>query len=183
MIFIISMQGHVSRVRCFSVHEDHILSGSDDRSAKLWSSKSSSSTALLTLSGHAWPVSQVCLSGTRAVTADSCSVRVWNILGGQILQTITDQSNIGEICIDHCLGMFIMCHGGGGISCHGLRVRNGGGGEMGKKEKDLSWSWGEKSSSEKVQSRIAVGHSTMIHVNYSDKKCDKVGINIHDFLC
>ena len=49
------LHGHVSRVRCVSTAGQFILSGSDDRSAKLWRVRGGSG-ALLTLAGHAWPV-------------------------------------------------------------------------------------------------------------------------------
>ena len=174
----------MSRVRCVSIHGDHILSGSDDRSAKLWSSKSSSSSALLTLSGHAWPVSQVCLAARRALTADSCSVRVWALPGGQLLHNLVGQTDIVEMCTDPRLGLFIMCDGSGGLSCYGLESNKYKDREKtSEKKKEIAWSWRNSDSSDKLLCRAAVGHSTMIHVTYCEKQCDKVEINIHDFLC
>ena len=51
------LQGHVSRVRCVSVDGSLLLSGSDDRSAKVWEVTSGETSdswgAVTTLSGHA----------------------------------------------------------------------------------------------------------------------------------
>ena len=71
-----------------------ILSGSDDRSAKLWSVRSGSS---VTLTGHSWPVTSVCLRGHTAVTADSCTIRVWQLPAGTVLLTISDVSHITQV--------------------------------------------------------------------------------------
>ena len=115
------LQGHVSRVRCISLYGDQILSGSDDRSAKLWSASSSSSTALTTLSGHAWPVTQVCLSRQLAITADSCSVRVWSLPDGIILQTLGDQANVVEMLIDPQSQLLLLCDSKGDVKSINIR--------------------------------------------------------------
>ena len=174
----------MSRVRCISVFGDDILSGSDDRSAKLWSSKSSSSSAILTLSGHAWPVSQVCLSRTTAVTADSCTIRVWSLPDGHILRTLLDQANVMEILIDSRSGLLVMCYGDGGVGCCDVgRDEGGGKGSEDTKKKDLKWVWRKSNPTEKLSSKVCLGHSTMMHATYNGTQCNKVDINIHDFLC
>ena len=95
----LTSQGHVSRVRSLSVSRRLILSGSDDRSAKLWSVQpgSSCSSAVVTLTGHAWPVTSVCLRGHTAVTADSCTIRVWQLPSGTVLITISDVTHITQV--------------------------------------------------------------------------------------
>lgn len=65
--------GHVSRVRSIDVQGDRILSGSDDRSVKLWtlepSSPGSAERPLLTLTGHSGPVVGVLLCLPLALSA------------------------------------------------------------------------------------------------------------------
>ena len=173
-------QGHVSRVRCLSVCGDCILSGSDDRSAKLWSSQSSSSSAILTLSGHAWPVSQVCLSRLTAVTADSCSVRVWSLPDGNIARTILDQPNIVELYLDCRSNLLVMCDVEGGVGFSDVVME---GKDCEQRKKDLKCFWRKSEFSEKCTSKLFLGHSTMIHVTYDATNSSKVDVNIHDFLC
>ena len=171
-------------MRCISVFGDDILSGSDDRSAKLWSSKSSSASAYLTLSGHAWPVSQVCLSRTTAVTADSCSVRVWSLPDGHILQALLDQANVMEILLDTRSGLLVMCYGDGGVGCCDVgQDKEGGKGSEDVIQKDLKWIWKKSNPPEKLSSKVCLGHSTMIHATYNGAQSNTVEINIHDFLC
>lgn len=65
--------GHVSRVRSIDVQSDRILSGSDDRSVKLWTleptSPGSAERPLLTLTGHSGPVVGVLLCLPLALSA------------------------------------------------------------------------------------------------------------------
>ena len=176
-------QGHVSRVRCLSVCDDYILSGSDDRSAKLWScqSSSSSSSAVLTLSGHAWPVSQVCLSRQIAVTVDSCSVRVWSLPDGQIMRTISDQPNIVELFLDIRTGFLLMCDFEGSVCCSDVTSK--GQEDSDKERKHLKWFRKKTKLTKKCASNLYLGYSTMIHVNYAKEPGSQVDVDMYDFLC
>lgn len=175
------LQGHVSRVRCISLYGDQILSGSDDRSAKLWSASSSSSTALTTLSGHAWPVTQVCLSRQLAITADSCSVRVWSLPDGIILQTLGDQANVVEMLIDPRSQLLLLCDSKGDVKS--INIRKNSDNKNNDQDKKLKWSRKQSDPSGKLSSKLLVGYSTMIHVTFCSTRCGSVDINILDFLC
>ena len=63
---------------------------------------SRSSSAVVTLSGHSWPVTSVCLRGHTAVTADSCTIRVWQLPAGTVLLTISDVIHITQVVILIC---------------------------------------------------------------------------------
>ena len=85
------LHGHVSRIRAMDVQNGKVLSGSDDRSVKLWNleevkkkasatTSSSSEKPLTTMTGHSGPVTSVQLSLPFALSAAGCSVRLWNVL-------------------------------------------------------------------------------------------------------
>jgi hypothetical protein len=72
------LHGHVSRVRCLDINSGRILSGSDDRSAKLWSLESGE-RPLATLTGHSGSVSALKLVLPLALTAANATVRLWDV--------------------------------------------------------------------------------------------------------
>ena len=171
-----------------------ILSGSDDRSAKLWSVHSGSS---VTLTGHSWPVTSVCLRGHTAVTADSCTIKVWQLPAGTVLITISVVSRITQVWsfvqmrfhnniqvgLDLSAGCLYVSDEGCSVHCYHTHPM--------REEKDKSTaSWLRKAgdSSGKCQQRLAWGHSTLASVIYEGKtneKCDKntcLTVNIMDFL-
>lgn len=91
------LHGHVSRVKAISVQNARILSGSDDRSVKLWSlkvkkigdkSNSTSEKPLSTMTGHSGPVSGVQLSLPFALSSSGSSVRLWDVLQGTCLKLL-----------------------------------------------------------------------------------------------
>ena len=89
------LHGHVSRVRAIDVQNGKIISGSDDRSVKLWSIKgeiSSSNTGverpLTTMTGHSGPVTNVQLSLPYALSSAGSTVRLWNVDQGTCLKLL-----------------------------------------------------------------------------------------------
>ena len=175
------LQGHVSRVRCVSVDGGLLLSGSDDRSAKVWevaSGESSDSSdvcgAVRTLSGHAWPVSGVCLAGGLAVTADTKTVRLWSCPAGLLLRTISGLScsPSQEVRLDLSAGCLLVTSQQANILCFSLAS-----------DTDSAASWEFKpdqlAASSGGQVRLSVGHSTLALLT-SARNCHN--INIIDFL-
>ena len=54
-------------------------------------------SAARTLSGHAWPVTAVQLQGDTAVTADSCTVRLWQLDTAAPLLLLEGQKNVIQV--------------------------------------------------------------------------------------
>ena len=54
-------------------------------------------SAARTLSGHAWPVTAVQLQGDTAVTADSCTVRLWQLTTGAPLLQLEGPKNVVQV--------------------------------------------------------------------------------------
>ena len=78
----------MSRVRCVSVAGHQLISGSDDRSAKLWSLSYNEDMVTpmvtpntVTMSGHHWPVTAVNIATScqLAMTADCSTVKLWQL--------------------------------------------------------------------------------------------------------
>ena len=167
------LQGHVSRVRCVSVDGGLLLSGSDDRSAKVWEVASPQTCgALRTLSGHAWPVSGVCLAGGLAVTADTKTVRLWTCPAGLLLRTISGLSCSQEVRLDLSAGCLLVSSHQPNILCFSLAS-----------DTDSAPAWEFKPdqavASTGSQVRLSVGHSTLALLT-SARNCHN--INIIDFL-
>merc|ERR1719222_182886 len=102
------LQGHVSRVRCLHIQGSCILSGSDDRSAKLWDTSSASQSAQLTLSGHKWPLAQVLLAEDLAVTSDCSCLRVWSLPCATTIATFNTQGSATELHWEARLGILLV---------------------------------------------------------------------------
>lgn len=171
------LQGHVSRVRCVSVDGSLLLSGSDDRSAKVWEVTSGETSeswgAIATLSGHAWPVCGVWLEGGLAVTADTNTVRLWSEAAGwALLRTISGLTNTGEVRLDLTGGSLLVASQHTNLTSFSLAPNS-----------DSASSWQFKphqpGASGKSQVRLSGGHSTLILIS-SATNCHSV--NIIDFL-
>ena len=167
------LQGHVSRVRCVSVDGGLLLSGSDDRSAKVWEVASPQTCgALTTLSGHAWPVSGVCLAGGLAVTADTKTVRLWACPAGLLLRTISGLSCSQEVRLDLSAGCLLVSSQQANILCFSLAS-----------DPDSGPAWEFKPdqavASTGSQVRLSVGHSTLALLTSA---ANSHNINIIDFL-
>ena len=135
---------------------------------------------MVTLSGHSWPVTSVCLRGHTAVTADSCTLRVWQLPSAVILMTISDVTNITQVELDLSAGCLFVSDEGCSVYCYHT---------AGKMREKSTFAWERKASdsSGKCQQMWARGHSTLSSVIYGGKtneKCDKntLTVNIIDFL-
>ena len=92
------LHGHVGRVRSIYAQGYRVLSGSDDRSVKLWSLEglmpeeytAESGKPLVTLTGHSGPVTGVLLPVTPyqqwAFSAAGSCVRLWDVVQGTCLK-------------------------------------------------------------------------------------------------
>ena len=88
----------MGRVRSIHVQGDRVISGSDDRSVKLWSldtlvpdhAQPESGKPIVTLTGHSGPVTGVLLPAQPyqqwAFSAAGCSVRLWDVTQGTCLK-------------------------------------------------------------------------------------------------
>ena len=113
------LQGHVSRVRCVSIDGLRLLSGSDDRSAKVWEVwRGEVVTASLTMTGHAWPVSQTELSPGLALTGDTETVRLWSLPTGDLVRTI--RLSTSQLSLDLSSGCLLVTGDRGNILCFTL---------------------------------------------------------------
>ena len=84
---MLRLEGHEDWTRCLAIHPDalHVLSGSYDRTARLWNL--SEGRCILTLEGHEKPIIAVAIgpSGRRAVTASlDHTIGVWNLTEGRL---------------------------------------------------------------------------------------------------
>ena len=141
---------------------------------------SRSSSAVVTLSGHSWPVTSVCLRGHTAVTADSCTLRVWQLPSGSVLMTISDVTHITQVELDLSAGCLYISDESCSVRCYHT-------GREPKVKSTFAWERKVSDSSGKCQQRWARGHSTLSSVIYGGKtneKCDKnaLTVNIMDFF-
>ena len=170
------LQGHVSRVRCVSVDGSLLLSGSDDRSAKVWEVTSGETSdswgAVTTLSGHAWPVCGVWLEGGLAVTADSSTVKLWSSPAGCLLRTISGLANTAEVRLDLAGGSLLVISQHTNLTSFSLASNS---------DSDSSWQFKphQPAAATKSQVRLSAGHSSLVVLS-SATNCHNV--NIIDFL-
>ena len=90
------LHGHVSRVRAIDVQRGNVLSGSDDRSVKMWSLAGSNvdQRPLATLTGHSGPVTGVKLYLPLALSVAGSSVRLWDALQGTCLKLLQHEEGV-----------------------------------------------------------------------------------------
>src|SRR5262245_43420027 len=86
------LEGHTDRVLSVAFSSDgrRALSGSQDRTVRLWSV--ASGKELCRLEGHSSLVRSVCLSadGSLALTGSyDGTLRLWDVIGGRLLRTFT----------------------------------------------------------------------------------------------
>ena len=171
------LHGHVSRVRCVSLDGSLLLSGSDDRSAKVWwvdSGESSESCgALRTLSGHAWPVCAVWLAGGLAVTADTSTVRIWDSQAGGLLRIISGLTNTQEVRLDLSAGSLLISSSQSNISSYSLTSHT--------QPDSASWQFKPHhlTASTARQVRLTAGHSSLVLFTST---ANSHNLNIIDFL-
>ena len=99
------LHGHVGRVRSIHVQGNRVISGSDDRSVKLWcldgltpDTNLETGKPIVTLTGHSGPVTGVLLPAAPyqqwAFSAAGCSVRLWDVEQGTCLKVRSQSQKI-----------------------------------------------------------------------------------------
>ncbi|CAB4061071.1 unnamed protein product [Lepeophtheirus salmonis] len=99
------LHGHVSRIRAVDAQGNKAISGSDDRSVKLWNlSKPPGNNVgeneddlferpLMTMTGHSGPVTGVQLAYPWALSSSGCTVRLWNVDNGNCHRLLRHESS------------------------------------------------------------------------------------------
>ena len=78
------LQGHDNLITCFDIFEDKILTGSKDKSLKLWDYKNYEMVELQTFNGHVSSVSSCCFNKTGTVmfsTSSDMTLKSWSLTG------------------------------------------------------------------------------------------------------
>jgi len=178
------LQGHVSRVRCLSVSApgDLLLTGSDDRTARLWDLSDNVTKALLTLSPHRWGLTAVKLSQLYCFTVDSKEVLVWS-LKGELLTRLSVQYTPSLLYLDPDLDVLLIGDVGGFLSGYNLQEllseKRGGGVEKAEAPPN---SWTLLTGQEKCPTgSISLGMSTLVYLSFSTRT-STVDVSLHDFL-
>ena len=94
-----TLSGHTDRVGSVAVAGDRIVSGSGDRTIKVWDLNSGQ--LIRTLSGHTSTVWSVAVAGDRIVSGSGNwndpsgdnTIRVWDINSGQLIRTLSGHTN------------------------------------------------------------------------------------------
>ncbi|QQP50458.1 Uncharacterized protein FKW44_011468, partial [Caligus rogercresseyi] len=94
------LHGHVSRIRAVDAQGSRAISGSDDRSVKLWNlskpcegEEELFERPLLTMTGHSGPVTGVQLAYPWALSSSGCTVRLWNADNGNCTRLLRHESS------------------------------------------------------------------------------------------
>ncbi|CAG0888831.1 unnamed protein product, partial [Darwinula stevensoni] len=75
-----TFEGHTQAISCVQFDEDRIVSGSHDKTIKVWNMRTNSQWSVMTLVGHSGTVRCLHLSGNRLVSGSSdCSIKVWDL--------------------------------------------------------------------------------------------------------
>ncbi|XP_023346764.1 probable E3 ubiquitin ligase complex SCF subunit sconB isoform X2 [Eurytemora carolleeae] len=116
------LQGHVSRVRCLSllVKTGLLLTGSDDRTARIWNLSTRSNRAKTTLTPHRWGVTQVLLTPSCACTVDGKDILIWSYQG-QLRARFGVQCTPSALFLDSELNCLLIGDTKGRLSGYNLR--------------------------------------------------------------
>ena len=102
------LRGHMAGVTSIDCHGARIVSGSWDRTVRVWDAHTGAE--LKTLGGYTQKVWSVSLNGTRVVSG-STDIRVWNLESGALLNTIDQHPDSN--------------HRVSSVSYHGARIVSG----------------------------------------------------------
>lgn len=78
--------GHKNGIYSMGGNKDRAITGSYDKTAKVWNLNDGSCIA--TLTGHADPVGCVALAGNKALTSDCFTIKIWNIDDSKCVRTL-----------------------------------------------------------------------------------------------
>ncbi|XP_064483406.1 F-box/WD repeat-containing protein 7-like isoform X1 [Ornithodoros turicata] len=75
-----TFHGHTQAVFCVQFDETRIVSGSSDKTIKVWNMRTNSPWSVMTLVGHSGTVRCLHLNGNRLVSGSSdCTIKVWDL--------------------------------------------------------------------------------------------------------
>jgi hypothetical protein len=110
---ILLHQGAVLSV-CVSPGGKRIISGSDDRTIKMWDIETGA--CIRTLEGHSGEVNSVCVSpcGKRIISGSSDStIKMWDVETGDLIRTLEGHNfAVTSVCVSPC-GKWLVSGGGG----------------------------------------------------------------------
>lgn len=81
--FVRTFEGHTQGITCVQFDKTRIVSGSSDKTIKVWSTKTNTSWAALTLRGHSGTVRCLHLDDNQLISGSSdCTIKVWDLAEG-----------------------------------------------------------------------------------------------------
>jgi len=98
-----TFEEHTDYVRALAPHQSSSnvwASGSYDHSVKLWDTRSNNTSSIMSLN-HGHPVQALLISGSTLVSAGAEHVRIWDILSGKLMRTLSNhQKAVTSLCTD-----------------------------------------------------------------------------------
>lgn len=100
-----TFHGHTQAVFCVQFDDTRIVSGSSDKTIKVWNMRTNSPWSVMTLVGHSGTVRCLHLSGNRLVSGSSdCTIKVWDLSTEHSWSSIACKGTmVGHIDTVRCL--------------------------------------------------------------------------------
>ncbi|KAM7293630.1 hypothetical protein ISCGN_023238 [Ixodes scapularis] len=100
-----TFHGHTQAVFCVQFDDTRIVSGSSDKTIKVWNMRTNSPWSVMTLVGHSGTVRCLHLTGNRLVSGSSdCTIKVWDLSTDQSWSSIACKGNmVGHTDTVRCL--------------------------------------------------------------------------------
>ncbi|KAH7974743.1 hypothetical protein HPB49_018987 [Dermacentor silvarum] len=96
-----TFHGHTQAVFCVQFDDTRIVSGSSDKTIKVWNMRTNSPWSVMTLVGHSGTVRCLHLSGNRLVSGSSdCTIKVWDMRTGRCLRTLVGHTG-AVLCLQY----------------------------------------------------------------------------------
>lgn len=97
-MFLFALVGHNSYIKSLGGSDTQIITGSCDRTARVWNLNDGKCVAIL--AGHDYPVDCVALIGIKALTADCDTIRIWSINDSRVLRTLKSHGVPWSLAMD-----------------------------------------------------------------------------------